>query len=411
MKSVLYIGSGAPWLDGAGYLVRQRMFLRALREVADVKLALFDVPAEAHKQLPEHVLGLTCLAVPSRNRGGRISQLASDLFSSLPRMFHGIECEEARYWVQCLRPSQFDAVFCFRIDFAYFAGVLGHDRLLLDVDDPEHKRWRRRLEAKGQATDRRTRHDLRKLERFEQHAVAGARASFICHEGDTSAFLPKPIVVPNCVDVPDHCPPREVGKQRVMMLGNFSASESPNTDGLIWFLQEIWPLIIRALPECEFHAVGPMAQRPRQVIERTPGAKATGFVPDLRRAFAQASVSVAPIRYGTGTRIKILEAFAQGCPVVSTSIGREGIEAQSGRDLWLADDPAQFAEHCVALVNDRGEQQRFAQAGHRLAGTFYSESARRAELASILADLLRRCESPRNSTDAPLPQFASAVAG
>src|SRR5579862_7358852 len=147
MKSVLYIGAGAPWVGGAGYLVHQRMFLCALAEVAEFHLAMFDLPADAAASKPDFVRSLVGLPKATRKAENGIVRLAADLLCPFPRMFRGSRCADARAIVADLHPENFDAVFSFRIDFGYFAGVLDHPRLLLDIDDPEHLRWRRQLAA------------------------------------------------------------------------------------------------------------------------------------------------------------------------------------------------------------------------------------------------------------------------
>ncbi|HET6251734.1 MAG TPA: glycosyltransferase [Tepidisphaeraceae bacterium] len=391
MKSLLYIGSGAPWAGGAGYLIRQRMFLRALAQVAELHLAMFDAPADAEASVPSYVKTLTPLPRVSRKMEEGLGRLCADFLSPTPRMFRGPRPAAARKVVANLHPENFDAVFAFRIDFAHFAGVLNHPRLLLDIDDPEHLRWRRQLAATTQTGgDWRTLRDLGKLARFEKRAAAGAVASFVCQEHDRAAFNPPPVVVPNCVDVPAICPPRNAEKPRIIFLGNFAAA-SPNLDGLNWVLDEIWPLIRALVADCELHIVGRVNEQMQQRIGEIDGAVARGFVENLPAAMAEASLSIAPIRFGTGTRVKIIESFALGCPVVSTTLGAEGIDARAGEQILLGDTPADFATQCVKLLRDRDAQARIAAGGYALAASRYSEEARRPELAATLADLLARC--------------------
>lgn len=173
MKRILYIGSGAPWLGGAGYLVRQRMFLRALAGAGRLHLALFDLPADAPG--PPFECEVTRLELLGRRGGGRIANALADFVNPLPRMVRDIDVKAARGPLASLDVGGFDAVFGYRIDFSHAAGVLGHERLLLDVDDPEHVRWRRRAESGGGVMDWRTERDVRKLRRFEVDAVGGRR--------------------------------------------------------------------------------------------------------------------------------------------------------------------------------------------------------------------------------------------
>src|ERR1700761_2928392 len=131
MPRLLYIGAGNVWRGGAGYLVRQSLFLGALSQVADLHLAMFDCdPTNA----PAHAKQLTALGPLKRTQGSRFSNLADDFLNPLPRMFRGSDLAPARQLVKDLKPESFDAIFSFRIDFGHFAGVLDHPRLILDID-------------------------------------------------------------------------------------------------------------------------------------------------------------------------------------------------------------------------------------------------------------------------------------
>src|SRR3974390_3627014 len=111
-----------------------------------------------------------------------------------------------------------------------------------------------------------------------------------------------------------------------------------NIDGVTWFAHEIWPEIAARHPELEFIIVG---RRPSAAVRALASQRirVTGTVDDVRRFYTSAVVVIAPLRVGAGTRLKILEAMAAGVPVVSTRLGAEGIDAQPGRCLLLADSP------------------------------------------------------------------------
>lgn len=390
MYRVLFIGAGAPWIGGAGYLVRQRMFLQALAEIADLTLAMFSYPDAAPTATPAYVRRLVKLPPVPRKIERGVRGLIGDLLSPSPRMIRGAKPAAARHALAQLRPETFDALFAYRIDFAEFSGVLDHPRLLLDVDDPEHLRWQRQLAATTRdGGDRRTRADLVKLARFEKRAARGAFASFVCQENDQSVFDPPPTVVPNCVDVPAACPPRNAGQMRILFLGNFSPT-SPNTDGLRWFLSEAWPLILGQSPQAQLQVVGKLSTDAEKLLHGAPRAASAGFVENLPKAMSHAALSIAPIRFGTGTRVKIIESFAMGCPVVSTTLGYEGIAAAPETHLLAADTPADFAQQCVRLLNDPDLQRRLSQAAYDLAAKTYSESARRPQLVKTLRQQLDR---------------------
>ncbi len=332
MPRVLYIGSGNPWQGGAGYLVRQSLFLGALSRVADLHLCMFDLK---QGDAPQYAANLTSLTKPKKSGGGKVKNLLDDLLNPMPRMLRGYDMTEPHRQVQELKPADFDAVFSFRIDFGFFAGVLNHPRLILDIDDPEHIRSLRRVQTMG-GGDTRTLRDLEKLRAFERQAVGGAKLAFVCHESDRQGWGNPPEVVPNCVQVLSN-PNRNVTRPIVLFVGNCASGiSSPNVDAVRYFLSDIWPKILLQVPAAEFHIVGATNDNVNQPAAAVKNVVLRGFVDDLAAVYAESSVSIAPIRFGTGTRVKILESFGHACPVVSTLAGAEGINAVPGKQIELA---------------------------------------------------------------------------
>jgi glycosyltransferase involved in cell wall biosynthesis len=397
MKRALFIGAGAPWTGGAGYLVRQASLLRALARSARLHLALFDFPVDA--PAAPFPCDITPLALIRRPSAGKLSAALADLADPLPRLARNINLEKTRAPLAGIDPASFDAIVAYRIDFAFSAGVIGgnlrHPCLVLDVDDPEHLRWHRRMEAEGIRRDWRTLRDLEKLRRFEQQAVASAAKAFVCQEQDRRAFPGKNvIVVPNGVHLP---PPRRrpVTQPVVLFLGNFAAGPgSANGDALVWFIADVWPRVLQETPAAECRIVGKISSDLRARIAGAPGVRVVGFVESLETAFAEARVSVAPVRFGTGTRIKILDAWAHGCPVVSTSAGAEGLGAKSGDNLLLADDAAAFAARCVELLRDPLRAAQIGAAGRRTVAAAYDAAKIEERLAAFFRDLLAGAPAP-----------------
>jgi glycosyltransferase involved in cell wall biosynthesis len=385
MVRLLYVGSGNPWQGGAGFLVRQNLFLSALGQMAELHLALFDYKTGP---VPEYVKSVTPLAKPIRPANSRLKNFLLDATDPLPRMLRGYDLSEPRRQIRSLNPLSFPAVFAFRIDFAYFAGVLDHPNLILDIDDPEHVRSLRRLQAIGQTGDKRTLRDLDKLREFERQSVAAARLAFVCQENDRTGWTTPPEVVPNCVEVIPR-PARSVSKPIVLFVGNCAGSlASPNVDAVRFFLADIWPKILQAVPDAEFHLIGAASQTVRDLATGVPRVHLRGFVDNLSEAYAHAALCIAPIRFGTGTRIKILEAFAHACPVVSTLAGAEGIDAVPGRDIELVIDADEFSTQCVSLLRDTARAEAIGQAGYQLARQHYDAAVQRQKLVARLGQLL-----------------------
>lgn len=148
----------------------------------------------------------------------------------------------------------------------------------------------------------------------------------------------------------------------------------PNNDAALYFLRKIFPLVKQKLASggsepapVRFMIVGKdPSPAVKALAQKDPAVTVTGFVEDVRPLVEQADVVVVPLRIGSGTRLKILEAMAMGRPIVSTSIGCEGLNVDDGGHLLIADDPDAFAERVVRLLRDPVLRARMSQAGRRL---------------------------------------------
>jgi glycosyltransferase involved in cell wall biosynthesis len=147
----------------------------------------------------------------------------------------------------------------------------------------------------------------------------------------------------------------------------------PNIDGASWFVREVLPLIRKRRPDCTLTVAGrkPAAEITR-LSETDPLIRVTGTVPDIRPWLWESKVSVVPLRIGGGTRLKIYEAMAARTPVVSTMVGAEGLEALNGENIWIADEPDDFAAHCLSLLDNAAERERLASAAEQMVRERYS---------------------------------------
>jgi glycosyltransferase involved in cell wall biosynthesis len=164
-------------------------------------------------------------------------------------------------------------------------------------------------------------------------------------------------------------------------------SYGPNADGLVWFCEQVLPRVRQSKPDVRLEVVG-LDPPPRvTALGRLPGVQVTGFVPDIRPKLWSATMCVVPLLAGGGTRLKILEALAAGCPVISTTVGAEGLELMDGKHLLIADDPEEFARDVVALLESDALRHRLADAGRRAVAEKYDwqEIAPRLEAACIQA--------------------------
>lgn len=185
------------------------------------------------------------------------------------------------------------------------------------------------------------------------YAIADAAAIPTGVDLDFFAFAPTPAVT-------------ETAPPTVVFTG--SMDWAANIDGVRYFLNEIWPLVLAAVPTARFRVVGrsPPAALTQAAAAKLPSVELTGFVDDVRPYVQSAQAFVIPLLVGGGTRIKAFEAMSMGCPVVSTRIGIEGLDAEPERHFLERDGSAAFAQGVIELLQQDSLRQRLALAARQL---------------------------------------------
>lgn len=178
-------------------------------------------------------------------------------------------------------------------------------------------------------------------------------------------------VVENGVDINFFSPGPIAATPSIIFAGRLD--QYSNRDGILHFMDVVWPRVKATHPLATIRIIGSNPPpRLREIAAADPSVSVPGFVDDVRPYFRQAAVAICPVRDGGGMRIKILDALAQGMPVVSTSIGCEGIEVVNGQDLLLADSPEEFARQIGRLFDDAELRSRLGRNGRQLVERVYS---------------------------------------
>ncbi|MBI2680630.1 MAG: glycosyltransferase [Candidatus Solibacter usitatus] len=164
--------------------------------------------------------------------------------------------------------------------------------------------------------------------------------------------------------IPAIAQPERAEQDVIAFSGNFAYP--PNVSGTRFLVSKIWPGLRAQWPELTLRLIGKNADAVRAMVKADPRIQLTGRVANAVEALAAAKVVVAPLLAGSGTRLKIIEAWAAGRAVVSTRIGAEGLPAHDGENILLADDPAKFAGAVSALLASPVERARLGQAGRAL---------------------------------------------
>lgn len=251
-----------------------------------------------------------------------------------------------------------------RLPFHEFDHVLvEHTGLATLLPASRQNRWilniqqlgsRRAAQALALARSRRQRwavnQELKKAAGLEQWAMAAYDMCCVPSEEDAATLGPGALVVPNGVDVHTLTPTPLPAEPRVIMTGTLNTAA--NVDGAQWLVHEVLPLVRRLVPDVTLDVVGRRAVDEVLVLGNQPGVTIHSDVPDIGEHLALARVATVPLRIGSGTRIKALEAMAAGRPVVGTTVGLEGLGLEDGVQARIADDAASFADALVRMLKD-----------------------------------------------------------
>ena len=193
-------------------------------------------------------------------------------------------------------------------------------------------------------------------------------------------------VIPNGVDLPAY---RQFDGPAIEydLLFTGKMDFRPNIDAVLWFGQQVWPLIQAQRPQTTLAVVGQRPHARLDLLRDAPGVTITGYVDDVRPYIAGAGVYVAPLRVGGGTRLKLLEAMAMGKAIVSTTVGAEGFPVVHGQELMLADEPAEFAAAVLNLLEQPTRRGELGAAGQAFAQANYGWDALVPQLEKIYRNL------------------------
>lgn len=231
----------------------------------------------------------------------------------------------------------------------------------------------------------------RRLRGFERRVCQRVDQVIAVSEADAAAFrrlVPglHPAVIPNGIVSreyarPAHAEQLDLGAAALLFTGTMDYR--PNVDAILWFVGNVLGMIRESVPEARLFVVGNKPHPRLDALRQRPDVEITGYVQDVLPFLHNATVYVAPLRMGSGTRLKLLQAMAAGCAIVSTPIGALGLNVQSGQQLVLADDAATFAQAVVALLRDPARRAALANEAAALVAADYDWSALLPKLLAL----------------------------
>jgi sugar transferase (PEP-CTERM/EpsH1 system associated) len=380
---VLWVKAGGLVPPDTGGKIRSYNILRQLAKYHQVTFFSFyaahenDIHGEL-SQIFQRVIQIP-LDLPSAKGAGEFLDYAAHLFSAQPynlaKYCRPEVCSKLR---ALLQEETYDVILC---DFLVAAGAIPWDYRcpkVLFTHNVESVIWQRHYEvSRNPLWKALSWHEWKRMAAAERRYLQKADHVIAVSENDREAFTrfldPQKVTVTQTGADTEFFQPSGEQEMPNSLLFTGSMDWLPNEDGIFYFANEIFPLILAKAPDASLCVVGRKpSRRLQELASRVPNIQLTGWVEDVRPYLAQRAVCIVPLRIGGGTRLKIFEAMSMGKVVVSTSIGAEGLPVKNGEHLLLADDPASFAESTLRLLGNDSQRTQIGQAARHLVEENYS---------------------------------------
>ncbi len=397
---VLLLTQVLPYPPDSGPKIKTYHVIKYLAQRHRVTLVAFvrdtDKPEYiAHlKTLCERVITVPIQRAASRD----LVFLGKSLLSGQPWMMLRDERPEMRTALaELAATSQFDIVHADQLNMGQYALPFPSGRKVLDLHNALWVLYKRMSEAQSFTNPMKylLMRDWPLLKRYEAEMCRRFDAVTAVSEEDKAALIeagaPSDMtVIPIAVDL-DSQPyiQRQPKGPHIIHIGTMYWPA--NINAINWFLDAIYPLIKARLPEVRCTLIG--ARPPESIIERAktdPSLTVTGYVDDPLPYLQDASMMIVPLKAGGGMRVKILNALAQGIPMVTTTVGCEGIAVTHDKDILIADEPSAFAEASLRLLTDVDLNQRISQNGREMVMQRYDYREAVKPLDDIYAEIVAK---------------------
>lgn len=352
---LLIAATGTPTASGKGYQVRLYHQLLELASRHDLTLLTFGHTSEVDKRLSQACREVVSLPLPTTSTMAAAVANSAHLPLSVGlyrnrRMAHEI--------TDHLRRGDYDIVLLQLVRMAPYLRETHGVPTVLDLLDAAELNMRERARAAALGPRQVLELEARRLGVYEREAIAAASLSLLISRRDFEYLErpPKARVLPNGVDLPGPGIRAERTPKAIIFSGTMSYF--PNADAATWFVNEVLPTVHRSEPAATFRIVGRDPTGRVSGLASRPGVTVTGAVGEMSDELMRATVSVCPMRFGSGMQTKILEAMAAGTPVVATTKALAGIPDDLQGFAASADAPEAFANKVIQVLRDPGVLQR-----------------------------------------------------
>lgn len=393
-RRILLISPVAPSIRGAGSAQRAFFHMQTLSALGELHLVV-AWPRSTIPDLRETAeFCASSQVIPIRNKEKSSKVPGLSLFRKLLYVYlnqYRVDDDALGRWLDTVGDIVFDMVLCFQTwSFLFWEKIravrpIKNVALFVDIDDILSNVYRLELATTGRRlgleTQLMTRVDIIKARFTEQRMCRAAKLLSVCSKTDLERIEKqykisgRAIIVPNTVPFFEGLPlVQESYFSTIVFVGTMNYW--PNEDAARYLCQEILPVLRQVhRKELRLLLVGRNPSPTVQQLRALLGVTVTGAVDDVRDYYAQADLVVVPLRVGGGTRIKILEAMMFERPVVSTTIGAEGLDFVPDEEIIIADDPTSFAHACARLLNEAALRQKIARNGRAAVLAKYERTA------------------------------------
>lgn len=408
--NILIVSAQFPYPTRSGFTTRVYQLARHLSMRHGVTVLSY---AEPHQR--EGVAGLAAQmsvrAVERTPRSSKGKRVVQALTVVSPRSYSAREVHSTRMQAaidELCSAESFDVI---QLESSFLCTFRfpSSPRLVIDEHNIEYELFQRTCESERSLPRRAfNRLEYLRFRRFEQVCWARADACVVTSEREVEpvrSCAPRTpvVVVPNSVDV-DHFTPSDAPVEPHTVVFTGTLNYRPNLDGVRYLIDEIWPLVRDRHPDARLTLTGRTDGVDTRPLAR-PGVEFLGEVPDIRSSLRAAAAVAVPIRFGGGTRLKVVEGLAMGKALVSTTLGCEGVAVADGEHLLIADDAVTFASRIVELFEDPALGRSLGRAGRSLVETRYSWELASTRLEALYQQITGEAPGP-----ATPPELVSAEA-
>lgn len=384
---ILWLSHLIPYPPKSGVLMRSYHLVHELAKHHDVDLFAFNQSRQLKSHFPDTEIGLTTIRdhfrtfidrfhiepIPSESRSlGRQMLALGSLFRPDTYTINWLKSRPAREALAgWLREKNYDLIHFDTISLAPYLPLDIRCPVAMDHHNIESHMMLRRASHETHALkkwyffqegDRLVKYERKNLPRFDAHIVCSVEDQQRLLELDRSLTVK---VVPNGILVKPERPRRNPQHKPPKLLFIGGLDWYPNADAVHFFLDDIWPLIVRELPLAEIDIIG---KNPTEKIRAYAGKDSRvhihGFVDNITHYYEQAAVYVCPIRDGGGTKLKVLDALVHRVPLVGFPAACEGLALEDDVHVKIASTPAVFAEKTLSLIRSPGKSQELGDAGY-----------------------------------------------